>query len=112
MELENEIVELVKRETGLNTISLNTNIASEECGIFDLDAENLMMYFFKKYNINYSNFIIDKYFIYPNYSWKSLIFIRCFFKKPIYPKKPPITIKHLIEVVKKGEWVDPPNWRE
>lgn len=83
--LEVEIIEFFKSSTGLKNINLDTNIASEECEIFDLDAEDLMESFFKKYNIDYSDFVIDKYFIYPDYSWKTLIFFRPFFKKEKYP---------------------------
>ncbi|MCD0473220.1 DUF1493 family protein [Flavobacterium sp. EDS] len=106
-QLETEIINFFKSSTGLKNIDLDTNIGSEEYKIFDLDAENLMETFFKKYNINYSNFTVSKYFIYPDYSWKSLIFFRFFFNKVKYPLKSKLTIKHLIEVVKKKEWFDP-----
>ena len=106
-QLEIEIVNFFKSFTGLSNIDLDTNIGSEKHKIFDLDAENLMETFFKKYHINYSNFIVSKYFIYPDYSWKSLVFIRLFFDKVQYPLKPALTIKHLIEVAKRKEWFDP-----
>ncbi|WP_161568413.1 DUF1493 family protein [Flavobacterium cupreum] len=107
VQLETEIANFFKSTTGLRDIDLNTNIGDEKYKIFDLDAENLMETFFKKYNIDYSNFIVSKYFIYPNYSWRSLVFIRLFFDKVEYPLKPALTIKHLIEVAKRKEWFDP-----
>lgn len=105
--LETEVVNFFRSSTGLKNINLDTNIGDEKYKIFDLDAENLMETFFKKYNINYSNFIVSKYFIYPNYSWENLIFIRLFFNKEEYPIKPALTIKHLVEVVKKKKWFPP-----
>lgn len=105
--LEIEIVNFFKSSTGLKNIDINTNIGNKKYKIFDLDAENLMESFFEKYSVNYSNFIVSKYFIYPDYSWRSLIFIRLFFDQVEYPLKPALTIKHLIEVVKKKEWFEP-----
>ncbi|WP_189318500.1 DUF1493 family protein [Flavobacterium sp. LM5] len=106
-QLETEIVNFFKSSTGLRDIGLDTNIGNEKYKIFDLDAENLMETFFKKYNIDYSNFTVSKYFIYPNYSWRSLVFIRLFFDKVEYPLKPALTIKHLIEVAMRKKWFDP-----
>ncbi|WP_369616560.1 DUF1493 family protein [Flavobacterium sp. CFS9] len=106
-QLETEIVNFFKLSTGIRNIDLDTNIGSERYKIFDLDAENLMQTFFKKYNIDYSNFIVNKYFIYPEYSWRSLIFIRLFFDKVEYPLKPALTIKHLVAVAQRKEWFDP-----
>ncbi|WP_347053738.1 DUF1493 family protein [Flavobacterium olei] len=106
-EQEKELLDFIKSYTGLKNIDLDTNIGHENYKIFDLDAENLMNAFFKKYAIDCSNFNILNYFIYPEYSWKSLIFIRVFFKKVIYPIKAELKVKHLAEVIKKGKWFDP-----
>ena len=106
-QLEIEIIDFFKLSTALKNINLDTNLGSEKYEIFDLDAEILMESFFKKYDIDYSNFMIDKYFIYPDYSWKSLFFFRAFFKKVEYPVKPALRIKHLIEVAKRKEWFEP-----
>lgn len=70
-QLETEIANFFKSSTGLRNIDLDTNIGREKYKIFDLDAENLMEKFFENYDIDYSNFIVSKYFIYPNYSWRS-----------------------------------------
>jgi len=107
VEFEKEIIDFFKSFTGLKNIDLDTNLGSERYKIFDLDAESLMETFFDKYNIDYSTFIVSKYFIYPNYSWKNLFFIQLFFDKEEYSSKPELTIKHLIEVAKRKEWFDP-----
>ncbi len=107
MNLENEILAFFKKEIGIKNIDLKSNIGSEKIGLFDLDAEHVMHEFFKKYNIDYSGFVSEKYFQYPNYSWKSLFIIRLFFEQEKYPSKPPITIGHMIEVAKRKEWFDP-----
>ena len=62
--------------------------------------------FFNEFKIEYSNFRIEKYFQYPNYSWKSIVVIRLFFAKEKYPIKLPLTIKHLTEVAENKKWFD------
>lgn len=104
--LKNEIISFIKNKTGIKEIDENTNIASPEYKIFDIDAEYIMQSFFKEFKIDYSNFRIEKYFQYPNYSWKSIVLIRLFFEQEKYPIKLPITIKHLIKVAENKKWFD------
>ncbi|HRB70455.1 MAG TPA: DUF1493 family protein [Flavobacterium sp.] len=99
-DLKNDVIFFIKN------IDENTNIASPQYKIFDIDAEYVMEYFFKEFKIEFSNFKIENYFLYPDYSWKSILFIRLFFKQK-KPAKLSLTINHLIKVAEKGEWFDP-----
>jgi len=107
MDFDNKVISFFKDKTGLKDINSHTNISSHEYGIFDLDAEFIMNSFFEKFKVDSLNFCVDDYFQYPNYSWRSLVFIRLFFDKVQHPLKPALTIKYLIEVGKRKVWFDP-----
>lgn len=105
--LKEDVIFFIKDLTGIKKIDENTNIASPDFGIFDIDAEHIMQSFFDKFQIDERNFSIESYFQYPNYSWKDIILIRFFFKKKRYLDKLPLTINHLVEVAQKGYWFNP-----
>ncbi|WP_128331105.1 DUF1493 family protein [Apibacter sp. HY039] len=105
-DLSNKVIKFFKNKLGIKNITLSSNIADPKYSLFDLDAEYVMEEYFKEFSINYSNFIIDKYFQYPDYSWKLLI-KKILNRKIVYPTKPPLTIGHLIKVAEKGEWFEP-----
>lgn len=60
-----------------------------------------------KINSGYMNFAIDKYFY--NISFFDALFFNLLKTHIIkkYKEKPPITLKHMIEVAKRREWFDP-----
>ncbi|ANO47695.1 hypothetical protein Pf1_02240 [Flavobacterium columnare] len=107
MEKDTKVLDFLIAYTGIKSLKKNSNIASDQYKIFDLDAENLMENFFEKFEINYKGFIIDKYFNYPDYSWRELVFLKPFFKKKVYSERQELLISHLIEVAKRKEWFDP-----
>lgn len=102
-----KVLDFLINHTGIKSLKNNSNIAGDEYKIFDLDAENLMEDFFKEFEVNYEGFVVDKYFNYPDYSWKELVFFKPFFKKKLFPEREELLISHMIEVAKRKEWFDP-----
>ncbi|HEU4496921.1 MAG TPA: DUF1493 family protein [Flavobacterium sp.] len=107
MDYQEETVLFFRSITGLKNINLDSNIASPEFSIFDLDAEHIMRSFFNKFNVKSSGFKTEDYFQYPDYSWKNMIIFRPFFKQKPYPVKSRLTLYHLADVAKKGIWFAP-----
>ncbi|CVK16198.1 Protein of unknown function (DUF1493) [Apibacter mensalis] len=106
IEIENKVLEFFKNNLGIKNIDLSSNIADPNYSLFDIDAEYIMEKFFKEFSIDYSEFVIDEYFQYPDYSLK-LLLKNILRQKINYPLKTPLTIDHLVKVAEKGEWFKP-----
>lgn len=87
---------------GFDTV-INSVFLSQDDAI--MIFEDFLMEF--KIELGYTSFDVDKYF----YKISILDTILYYFLKKNfekkYKKKPPITIRHMIEVAKKREWFDP-----
>ncbi|WP_306350861.1 DUF1493 family protein [Flavobacterium sp. '19STA2R22 D10 B1'] len=98
-ELEKDVL-LFFRKALNKEIRVSSNL-SDFCKYED-DAFYLFLEFFEKFKIKKGYLDLDKYFYKTPKFWDIIRF-----KKIKQKQKQPITIGHMIEVVKKGEWFDP-----
>lgn len=81
-------------------------IINKECRTED-EIESDLMAFFDTFNINYEGFNILNYFeAEPTRINFKNIFNKRLKNSPLNKGKPPLTVRHLIEVAEKGEWFD------
>lgn len=68
------------------------------------DVDIFLINFIEKFDVDFSDLVIDKYFI-PEYNILEWIYYRTFQTAKL--NKDYFSLNHLVEVVKKGKWFDP-----
>lgn len=100
----NKSIEVIAffKELGHSDIDISTSI-NNDLGLYGDDADYVLEKFHKKFKVNFDDLIFNDYFL------PELVFKFLYYKwfKPEKLKRPPLTIGHLVEVVKKGYWFNP-----
>lgn len=88
-----------------NTVDENTSI-NNDLELTGDDAYFSMLHFSKKFEINLSEIDFNRYFL-PELLPFKYFYYSIFKSSKLKGKKPPITLKHLTEVIERGKWFDP-----
>ncbi len=68
------------------------------------DATDFLGILMSKYDIDFQNMNFDRYFHGEYYGLRDMYYA---LMKKDDPRKEPLTVKHIVDVIVKGEWFDP-----
>ncbi|KXX70382.1 DUF1493 family protein [Flammeovirga sp. SJP92] len=101
--LENDLKMFIESLININVD--HKTVFIDDLGIDGLDAYIFMSELSKRYSINLTSFDPDDYFEQESDLFNILLlWNKCFNKKP----KKQFSFQHIIRVIEKGEWFDPP----
>lgn len=104
-EIKKKVAAHIKRRLGVEVD--DKTILFGQLQLIGMDADNFMDGFSKEFDVDVRSLKFEDYFIeissVPFYYWYLYYF------QPEKLKRKEFNISHLVDVVKKGEWFDPPQ---